>query len=165
MVDILSRVLERRPVKDPWTDTLGLRTDPPPFPIKLGQEDCRIKKMLQLIKAGEKIISWKTPRQLESEDNCLETLLGGKDKFKSAMLVGTPELGAQYESDEVYVGLTWLAPGTLYPPHAHDAAEVYQILVGSASWGPTPTYTHVQDPGSFIFHGPGLPHTIQLTGK
>ena len=25
--------------------------------------------------------------------------------------VGTPDLGAQYHSDSLYVGLTWLAPG------------------------------------------------------
>ena len=25
--------------------------------------------------------------------------------------VGTPDLGAQYHSDVLYVGLTWLAPG------------------------------------------------------
>ena len=25
--------------------------------------------------------------------------------------VGTPDLGAQYHSDTLYVGLTWLAPG------------------------------------------------------
>ena len=59
----------------------------------------------------------------------LEQLLGGADRFKSAMLVdlilsffffkkykmrlqvGTPDLGAQYHSDTLYVGLTWLAPG------------------------------------------------------
>ena len=25
------------------------------------------------------------------------------------------------------MGLTWLAPGVFYPPHAHDAKEVYQM--------------------------------------
>jgi len=99
---------------------------------------------------------------LESEGVSLDRMLGGSDNFKSAMLVGTRELGAQYESDTLYVGLTWLAPGLRYPPHAHDAAELYQVLAGEASWGPMASHMAVKVPGEFIYHSPCLPHSIHV---
>lgn len=30
----------------------------------------------------------------------------------------------------MYAGLVWLAPGTFYPPHAHDALEMYHVISG-----------------------------------
>ena len=45
----------------------------------------------------------------------LDALLGGPGRFKSAMMVGLERYGASFISDELLVGLTWLAPGTFYP--------------------------------------------------
>ena len=71
------------------------------------------------------------------------------------------QYGAVVESAELLMGLTWLAPGTLYPPHAHDAAEVYQMLVGGGKWGPTADLLEPQPPGSFRDHPSAAPHTIK----
>ena len=89
-------------------------------------------------------------------------MLGGEDKFKSAMIVGSAQYGAQFLSDKLLVGLTWLAPGTQYPPHAQHAQEVYHILIGSAAWGPTKDTLEQKKPGSFIFHPSAMPHTIHV---
>ena len=97
-----------------------------------------------------------------SPQSSLSDVLGGEDKFKSAMIVGSAQYGAQFLSDKLLVGLTWLAPGTQYPPHAHHAQEVYHILIGSAAWGPTKDTLEQKKPGSFIFHPSAMPHTIHV---
>ena len=89
-------------------------------------------------------------------------MLGGDDKFKSAMIVGSDLYGAQYLSDKLLVGLTWLAPGTQYPPHAHHAQEVYHVLIGSAAWGPTKDILEEKKPGTYIFHPSAMPHAIHV---
>ena len=108
--------------------------------------------------------------------------LGGCDRLKSAMIVGTPSLGAQYHSDkvttaplppptsshlltrlesvQVYAGLVWVAPGTRYPPHGHHALEMYQVISGSAQWGPSPSHLAVRNPGEIIVHQAGQPHMM-----
>ena len=89
-------------------------------------------------------------------------MLGGEDKFKSAIIVGSAQYGAQFLSDKLLVGLTWLAPGTQYPTHAQHAHEVYHIRIGSAAWGPTHDTLEQKKPGSFIFHRSAMPHTIHV---
>jgi len=160
---MLAEVLKQEPSQEPWSDPKKLRRPPPPFPLKLPRrEGDNVSEIIKLIRAGDSLISWKTPKQLEVQGMSLEQLLGGADRFKSAMLVGTPDLGAQYHSDTLYVGLTWLAPGLRYPPHAHDANELYQVLSGEASWGPTASHMAVKTPGEFIHHPPCLPHSIHV---
>ena len=117
-------------------------------------------------------LSWKTPSHLLSSklrpsysaknSPSLSSLLGGNDRFKSAMIVGSAEYGAQYLSDKLLIGLTWLAAGTNYPPHAHHAQEVYHILQGPASWGPTKTSMEQKLPGEFLFHPSAQPHMISV---
>ena len=65
------------------------------------------------------------------------------------------------ESPELLMGLTWLAPGTFYPQHAHDAAEVYQMLLGCGEWGQTAGSLAPQRPGTFRDHPSSTPHTIK----
>ena len=121
-------------------------------------------------RATNSILSWKTPSHLMStklrpsfsSQTSLSSVLGGEDMFKSAMIVGSAEYGAQFLSEKLLLGLTWLAPGTQYPPHAHHAQEVYHILLGSAAWGPAQDSVEVVRPGSFIFHPSAMPHTIQV---
>ena len=37
-------------------------------------------------------------------------------------------------SDRLRLGLTLIAPGTHYPPHAHPAIETYLVIAGTALW-------------------------------
>ena len=84
------------------------------------------------------------------------------NKLKYGMLVGCNEFGAKYISDKLYVGFTYISPGTKYPLHAHDASEVYQVLVGAASWGPSTTYMTKRQPGEIFYHAPATPHTMHV---
>ncbi|MBD1206276.1 MAG: cupin domain-containing protein [Rhodobacteraceae bacterium] len=64
-------------------------------------------------------------------------------------------------SDFVAVGVLLLGPGVVYPPHAHEAAEVYLPLSGKAEWmrGDAP-YAPVA-PGQAIHHPSWLPHAMR----
>ena len=50
-------------------------------------------------------LAWKTPLQLVGGpgDSSLDTRLGGPGRFKSAMMVGDPDLGAEFLSDKILV--------------------------------------------------------------
>ena len=92
----------------------------------------------------------------------LECYSEGRGNFKSAMLIGTRELGAIIESDEMFLGLTYLSSGTTYPQHAHDATELYYTLLGSARWGPSLRHLKTVHPGNFILHSTAQPHAFYV---
>jgi hypothetical protein len=64
-------------------------------------------------------------------------------------------------SDAVAVGFLLLGPGVEYPPHAHEAVEVYLPLSGRAEWrqGERP-YAPVE-PGVAIRHASWVPHAMR----
>jgi quercetin dioxygenase-like cupin family protein len=67
---------------------------------------------------------------------------------------------APIASDSFLFGLFYQAPGTYYPLHAHNAAETYTILAGTAHWQAgdrRPTLSA----GEAIHHPPNLPHAMR----
>ena len=57
-------------------------------------------------------------------------------------------------------GLFYQAPGIYYPLHAHEAAETYTILAGSADWQAGDRRLAL-GPGEAIHHPPQLPHAMR----
>jgi quercetin dioxygenase-like cupin family protein len=64
-------------------------------------------------------------------------------------------------SDRLRLGLTLIAPGTHYPPHAHPAIETYLVIAGTALWGLGATAAAAQPPGALILHPSGMAHAMQ----
>jgi quercetin dioxygenase-like cupin family protein len=64
-------------------------------------------------------------------------------------------------SDRLRLGLTLIAPGTHYPPHAHPAIETYLVIAGTALWRLGTAAAAAQPPGALIFHPSGLAHAMQ----
>ena len=66
---------------------------------------------------------------------------------------------APIPSDSLLFGLFFQAPDSTYPLHAHNAAETYTLLAGTALWqaGDRRFPTTVADP---IHHPPNLPHAM-----
>ena len=64
-------------------------------------------------------------------------------------------------SEGVAVGFLLLGPGVEYPPHAHEAVEVYLPLSGTAEWmrGKGP-YAPIP-PGEAIRHPSWMPHAMR----
>jgi quercetin dioxygenase-like cupin family protein len=68
--------------------------------------------------------------------------------------------GAPIPSDSFLFGLFYQAPNTTYPLHAHNAAETYTILSGSALWQAGGRSFPV-GPCTAIHHPPNLPHAMR----
>jgi len=68
--------------------------------------------------------------------------------------------GAPIRSDTLLFGLFYQAPDAYYPLHAHNAAETYTILSGSAHWqaGDRHVPTTIAEPNH---HPPTLPHAMR----
>jgi hypothetical protein len=67
---------------------------------------------------------------------------------------------APIRSDSLLFGLFYQAPGSYYPLHAHNAAETYTILSGSARWQAGDRRLTLT-PGGAIHHPPNLPHAMR----
>eukprot|EP01052_Picozoa_sp_SAG31_P016786 SAG31_NODE_1125_length_9770_cov_2.732499_5_plen_468_part_00 len=187
---LLSRALDSQAyVEVPWAGE-GLRCAPPAgLETALASaakkcDDTGFSDILKALEVGISMLPWKHPKQLvQGASHSLSEILGGDGKFCSAMIVGMRRYGAILESTELLMGLTWLAPGTFYPQHAHDAAEVYQMLLGAmlrhvpfhlkhlkkhlwcisgcGEWGQTVDLLQIQTPGTFRDHPSATPHTIR----
>jgi mannose-6-phosphate isomerase-like protein (cupin superfamily) len=90
----------------------------------------------------------------------------GVAEFGAAFLQGygwTEVIGLRgpIASDVVAVGFLLLGPGVEYPPHAHEAVEVYLPLSGTAEWmrgeGPFAPVA----PGVAIRHPSWMPHAMR----
>ncbi len=67
---------------------------------------------------------------------------------------------APIQSDKVCLGVTLIAPRTLYPVHHHPAIETYLVLSGAATWTATGRAA-LRPPGAFILHPSNVKHAMQ----
>jgi mannose-6-phosphate isomerase-like protein (cupin superfamily) len=58
-------------------------------------------------------------------------------------------------------GILLLGPETLYPPHSHQAQELYVPLSGSAEWSCGEKRFELRAPGELIRHQPCEPHAMR----
>ena len=75
----------------------------------------------------------------------------------NALILGP---GGLEDRDDVWLGVTVMAPGTLYPDHSHPPAEVYLPLSAGEWWNAEMEWT---DPGTagFIYNPPGSLHAMR----
>jgi hypothetical protein len=64
-------------------------------------------------------------------------------------------------STQVAVGFLLLGPGITYPPHAHEAVELYLPLSGTALWQQGAGAFAPVPPGTPIRHDTWVPHAMQ----
>ncbi len=69
---------------------------------------------------------------------------------------------APYRSKSVCLGLTLIAPDTLYPEHYHPATELYHVIAGTATWI-LDDVPRVYPPGAFILHPPESVHAMRTS--
>jgi mannose-6-phosphate isomerase-like protein (cupin superfamily) len=62
------------------------------------------------------------------------------------------------------VGLTLMAPNTLYPLHAHPAIELYFVIAGTADWRAGDKTRRVP-PGDLVLHRSSEPHAMRTTAE
>ncbi len=78
--------------------------------------------------------------------------------IKSVVTLLSP--GAPIPSDSLLFGLFYQTPDSYYPLHAHNAAETYTILAGSARWQAGDRHFHLAAGGA-VHHPPDLPHAMR----
>ncbi len=64
-------------------------------------------------------------------------------------------------SKRLACGLLVLGPHQSYPPHRHEAEEIYVPLVGTAAWQHGTDHWRERPPGAVIHHRPHEPHAMQ----
>lgn len=77
---------------------------------------------------------------------------------KAVVTLISPE--GPIHATDLRFGLFYQAPGVYYPLHAHEAAETYTLLAGTAPWQAGDT-RRVLGPGDSIYHPPQLPHAMR----
>jgi hypothetical protein len=68
---------------------------------------------------------------------------------------------------QISCGVLVLGPNTFYPPHRHEAEEIYLPLAGTAEWQqgePDAASWRRRSPGSLIHHSSEEPHAMR-TGE
>jgi quercetin dioxygenase-like cupin family protein len=71
---------------------------------------------------------------------------------------------AKRTSAQISCGVVVLGPGTLYPPHRHEAEEIYVPLSGTAAWQQGDAIWREHPPGTLIHHSSEEPHAMR-TGE
>jgi Dimethlysulfonioproprionate lyase len=66
-----------------------------------------------------------------------------------------------YRSDHLLVGLTLIAPDTLYPSHFHPAIELYLPVGGAGLWSQGDQLAAVRRPGEVILHAENVRHSTE----
>jgi hypothetical protein len=68
-------------------------------------------------------------------------------------------------SEHLACGLLLLGPNSIYPPHRHEAEEIYVPLAGTAAWKRGTKPWHEQPPGTLIHHARHEPHAMRTTNE
>ena len=62
-------------------------------------------------------------------------------------------------------GVLLLGPHVTYPPHRHEADEIYVPLVGTAQWRHGNAPWRKESPGAVIHHAPHVPHAMRTDSE
>lgn len=104
-----------------------------------------------LVRAAEARLPWQDSPAASLQPVSLRAI-------KSIVTLLGPE--APIPSDTLLFGLFYQAPDSYYPLHAHEAAETYTILSGTALWQ-AGDHRFPVGPGKAIHHPPNLPHSMR----
>ncbi len=80
------------------------------------------------------------------------------DGYGWSELVG---LSGPVPAQRLACGVLLLAPGVTYPPHHHEADEIYVPLSGTAEWRQGAQPWELRAPGSVIHHAPNQSHAMR----
>ena len=70
-----------------------------------------------------------------------------------------------FASDQIAAGFLMLGPDLEYPPHSHEAEEIYIPLSGTAAWARGAEGWRERQPYELIHHPSHLPHAMKTAGE
>ena len=68
-------------------------------------------------------------------------------------------------SEHVAIGFLMLGPATHYPPHRHEAEEIYVPVSGTAAWQGGNGMWRDEAPGTVIVHERNEPHAMRTSSE
>lgn len=83
------------------------------------------------------------------------------DGHANAMLIGP---GGIEQHDDVWVGVSLMAPNIAYPDHSHPPEEVYLAFTPGEWWNAAMDWTE-PGPGGLIYNPPGILHAMRSGGE
>lgn len=83
------------------------------------------------------------------------------DGHANATLIGPDGLERR---DDVWMGVTLMAPGITYPDHSHPPEEVYVAFTDGEWWNAAMDWTE-PGPGGLIYNPPAILHAMRSGGK
>ena len=150
----LERILALIPVE---TDVALAPPSGAPHPITrhiadaLTPKSDRIEGILDPLRRVVQVLPWRYGYAPRADAPGLE------DNVAWAEFVGPL---APVVSEKVCLGVTLIAPHTLYRLHRHNAVETYYVLSGTARWT-ADGVTHAHPPGTFILHPSNIVHAME----
>jgi quercetin dioxygenase-like cupin family protein len=102
------------------------------------------------------LLAWRRSYTLE------EVGAGFLDNYGWAELIG---LQGPTASQSIACGVLLLGPETTYPPHAHEAEEIYVPLAGTATWKRGSEVWQERTPGTVIHHARHVPHAMRTASS
>ena len=82
------------------------------------------------------------------------------DRYGYAQFVGPAKVPSLMTSDRLAFGVLLLAPGTLYPAHAHPAEELY-VPLAPARWLRGEEKWRERQAGDLVHHASGMVHATE----
>ena len=104
-------------------------------------------------------MTWIHPKTLASQ---IGERVGGENEFKYASLIGNKRSFALIESDDVDLGLMFLAPGKAFPQHAREAKETCLILSGNPQIGATLQHLKSSKAGELLTYENAAPRVFMV---
>ena len=96
-------------------------------------------------------LRWERRRGSRPEDGAFH------DGHANAMLIGP---GGIEQREDLWVGVTLMAPGVTYPDHSHPPEEVYLAFTPGDWWNAEMDWTE-PGPGGLIYNPPGILHAMR----
>ena len=143
----------------PWSDPAGRRAvQPQSLPVLGHLPQCLVsapaamRPVVEALLAAAPVLAW---RQTYSAAQMSPPFL---DQYGWSELVG---LAGAVPSRACAVGFLILGPGIEYPPHHHEALELYVPLAGRATWWRAQHGWQDVEPGETVRHEAWEPHAMR----
>lgn len=152
--DAFAGVAEAAPFLAEWPEVGPWRAvQPGQLPVCRWLEDMRAEGVLAAIRAASGQLHW---QQTYGAGDFGADFLRGYGWSEFAGLRGPRP------STRIACGILLLAPGILYPAHAHEAEEVYLPIHGVAEWQQGAGDFTPVPVGQAIHHAPWVPHAMRV---
>ncbi len=79
------------------------------------------------------------------------------DRHANANIVGADGIETR---EDVWIGVSLMAPGTRYPDHRHPPEEIYVVL-SDGEWCNTDTPWHAPGIGNLVYNPPNIVHAMR----